>query len=72
MSQLIFMNDFLLGHPCPTLTVANSNTENQAGVYETKHNISCNYGYVTLEKNSNFLVECQHNGTWNVTSCNSK
>ncbi len=63
---------FALGHPCPSLTVANSNTENRTGVYETVHTISCNYGYVTPDMNSMFAVECQNNGTWNTTTCNSK
>ncbi len=62
----------LLGRPCQLLTVENSNTQNITGVYESVHNISCNLGYVTLEMNTNVLVECQHNGTWNVTSCRSE
>ncbi len=63
---------FYLGRPCPSLTVANSKTENQTGVYETLHTISCNYGHVTPEMNSTFIAECQHNGTWNVNTCISK
>ncbi len=63
---------FLLGRPCSSLTVANSNTENQTGVYETVHTISCNYGYVTPEMNGTFKAECQHNGIWNLTTCNSE
>ncbi len=66
------MLPFSEGHRCPILTVENSNVENKTGVYETVHTISCNYGYVTLEMNSTFIGECQHNGTWNVTTCNSK
>ncbi len=73
-AEIIFNINVLLylGHPCPSFTVNNSNTENQTGVYETVHTISCNYGYVTPDMNSIFIAECKHDGTWNVTTCNSK
>ncbi len=61
-----------LGHPCPALTVANSIDENKTGVYETVHLVSCDTGYITPEITTTFLVKCQHNGTWNLTTCNSK
>ncbi len=70
-SMIICKYSFLLGRPCPSLTVVNSNTENQTGVYETVHTISCTYGYVTPEMKSTFIAECQHDGTWNVTTCKS-
>ncbi len=61
-----------LGYPCPTLTVANSNDENKTGVYETVLIVLCAIGYVTPEIKRTFWTECQHNGTWNVTTCNSR
>ncbi len=61
-----------LGQPCPVLTVANSRSQNKTGVYETVLIVSCDHGYVTPDVNKTFIAECQHNGTWNVTTCNSK
>ncbi len=61
-----------LGHPCAALTVANSDTQNKTGVYETVHIVYCDTGYVTPEINRTFTAECQNNGTWNATTCSGK
>ncbi len=63
---------FYLGYPCQPLTVTNSDTQNKTGVYEVVHIVSCDHGYVTPDINRTSIAECQHNGTWNATTCNSK
>ncbi len=61
-----------LGHPCQPLTVTNSDSQNKTGVYEVVHTVMCDIGYVTPDMTDTFIVECQYNGIWNMTVCNSK
>ncbi len=72
--HIIFTKHVLvyLGHPCQPLTVTNSDTQTKTGVYETAHIVMCDFGHVTPDIKSTFVVVCQHNGIWNMTTCDSK
>ncbi len=69
---------FILGKPCPALSILDSNTTSMGGVFEVKLHVKCSLGYVVENTctwngiqtfcDDGYDTICQHNQTWDRTT----